>query len=62
MRKGMRFGFTVAEKAELWDRWRRGEFLHEIGLAFGKRSSSVMGNWRVMGKSVLYPDAARGWR
>ena len=43
MRKGMRFGFTAAEKAELWDRWRRGESLHEIGRAFGKGSSSVYG-------------------
>ncbi len=41
MRKGMRFGFTAAEKAEVWDRWRRGESLHEIGRAFGKLSSSV---------------------
>ena len=24
MRKGMRFGFTAAEKAEVWDRWREG--------------------------------------
>ncbi len=41
MRKGMRFGFTASEKAEVWDRWRRGESLHEIGRAFGKLSSSV---------------------
>ena len=41
MRKGMRFGFTAAEKAEVWDRWRRGESLHEIGRAFGKLSSSI---------------------
>ncbi len=28
-------------KKELWDRWRRGESLKAIGLAFGKPSSSI---------------------
>jgi hypothetical protein len=30
-----------AEKAELWDRWKRGESLKAIGRAFGKQSSSI---------------------
>src|SRR5258705_1666862 len=34
-------GFTAAEKAELWDRWTRGESLKAIGRAFGKQSSSI---------------------
>src|ERR1700732_3534499 len=34
-------GFTAAEKAELWDRWQRGESLKAIGRAFGKPSSSI---------------------
>jgi IS30 family transposase len=40
---GQRFhrGFTTAEKAELWDRWKRGESLKAIGRAFGKPSSSI---------------------
>ncbi len=41
MRKGMRFGFTAAEKAELWDRWQRGEAQRAIGRAFGKTGSSI---------------------
>ena len=41
MRKGMRFGFTAVEKAELWDRWQRGESMNAIGRAFGKGSASV---------------------
>src|SRR6201994_5127473 len=36
-----RRGFTAAEKAELWDRWKRGESLKAIGRAFGKESSSI---------------------
>src|SRR6202453_5346870 len=34
-------GFTAAEKAELWDRWQRGETLKAIGRAFSKPSSSI---------------------
>ncbi len=36
-----RWGFTAAEKQELWDRWQRGESLNAIGRAFGKPSSSI---------------------
>ena len=41
MDQGFRRGFTAAEKAELWDRWQRGELLKAIGRAFGKPSSSI---------------------
>jgi transposase, IS30 family len=41
MDRGFRRGFTAAEKAELWDRWQRGESLKAIGRAFGKPSSSI---------------------
>ena len=41
MDRRFRRGFTAAEKAELWDRWRRGESLKSIGRAFGKPSSSI---------------------
>jgi hypothetical protein len=41
MDQGFRRGFTAAEKAELWDRWQRGESLKAIGRAFGKPSSSI---------------------
>ena len=34
-------GFTAAEKAELWDRWKRAGALNSIGRAFGEPSSSV---------------------
>ena len=41
MVRGIRRGFTSAEKTELWDRWERGESLKAIGRAFGKPSSSI---------------------
>ena len=39
--QGSRRGFSALEKAELWDRWQRGESLKAIGRAFGKPSSSI---------------------
>jgi len=41
MDQRFRRGFTAAEKAQLWDRWQRGESLKAIGRAFGKPSSSI---------------------
>ena len=34
-------GFSATERAELWDRWQRGESLKAIGRAFDKPSSSI---------------------
>ena len=42
-------GFTAAQKAELWDRWREGESLKAIGRAFGKPSSSIFAHIRPTG-------------
>src|SRR5271165_5915818 len=41
MRPGQGWGFSEAEKTELWDRWQHGEPLKAIGRAFGKPSSSI---------------------
>jgi IS30 family transposase len=41
MRQGPGWGFSAAEKTELWDRWQRGESLKAIGRAFDKPSSSI---------------------
>ncbi len=41
MKQRYRRGFSAVEKAELWDRWQRGESLNAIGRAFGKPSSSI---------------------
>jgi len=40
-KKYVRVGFTPAQSAELWDRWRKGEGLTLIGRALGKPSSSI---------------------
>ena len=41
MERGYVRGFDAVAKAELWERWRRGELLKAIGRAFGKPSSSI---------------------
>jgi len=41
MRQGRRYGLSVEQKAEIWQRWKVGESLHEIGRAFGKDHGSI---------------------
>lgn len=38
-----RIKYTAAQKAEMWDRWQRGESLNAIGRAFDRPSSSIFG-------------------
>lgn len=40
-RKYHRVGFTAAQSAELWERWKKGESLKSIGRMIGKPSSCV---------------------
>ena len=47
-----RWGFTSAEKAELWDRWQRGESLSSIGRAFGNHRHRFMPTYLRAGGSV----------
>jgi IS30 family transposase len=52
MRPGKRFGLSAIEKREVWDRWKAGQSLHEIGRAFGKEHSCI--------RSVLLPRGGIG--
>ena len=38
-----RIKYTAEQKAEMWDRWQRGESLTSIGRAFDRYSSSIFG-------------------
>lgn len=38
-----RINYSPQQKAEIWDRWQRGEPLSSIGRLFGRESSSVFG-------------------
>lgn len=41
MKRRLRPRVTVADKAEIWERWRRGESTELIGRALGKHHASV---------------------
>jgi IS30 family transposase len=41
MRQGKRFGLSAIEKSDIWNRWKAGESLHEIGRAFEKPHNSI---------------------
>jgi IS30 family transposase len=41
MRQGRRYGLSAEQKADIWQRWKGGESLHEIGRAFGKDHGSI---------------------
>jgi IS30 family transposase len=41
MRPGIRFGLSAIEKREVWNRWKAGQSLHEIGRAFDKPHSCI---------------------
>jgi hypothetical protein len=36
-------GYTEAQRAEMWERWGRGESMKAIGRLFGKEGGSVCG-------------------
>ena len=38
-----RIKYTAEQKAEMWDRWPRGESLNSIGRVFDRPSSSIFG-------------------
>src|SRR5271169_1139070 len=43
MIQGQRVALSVAQRTELWSRWKAGESLHTIGRAFGKPHNSIHG-------------------
>lgn len=38
-----RQGMAEELKAQIWERWKQGESLSEIGRALGKRPSTILG-------------------
>ena len=44
-----RVGFTAAQSAELWERWKKGEGLKAIGRVLGKPSSCIFAHLRPSG-------------
>ena len=44
-----RIEYTSAQKAEMWDRWQRGESLNSIARLFDRGHSSIQGILAVTG-------------
>ena len=43
MRRRTRIHYTESQKSQMWDRWQRGESLHQIAQLFDRHHSSVRG-------------------
>jgi hypothetical protein len=54
-------GLTDGQKAELWERWKKGESLSDIGSAIGKHAGSVFGVLR-LGGGIYHPPRLRSTR
>jgi IS30 family transposase len=54
-------GLTDGQKAELWERWKQGESLSDIGSAIGKHAGSVFGVLR-LGGGIYQPPRRRSER
>ena len=60
-RRYRRVGFTAAQSAELWERWKKGEGLKSIGRVFGKPSSCIFAHIRPSG-GIKPPPRRRSQR
>ena len=49
MRRRTRIHYTESQKSQMWDRWQRGESLHQIARLFDRHHSSVRGILAVSG-------------
>ena len=56
-----RLYFTEKQKAEIWDRWQRGESMSSIGRVFDRNSSSIYPLLSPAG-SDLRSGGGRVWR
>ena len=65
-----RIKYTAAQKAEMWDRWQKGESLNSIARLFDRNHSSIQGMLAATGgirprerrRSQLRPKRRHVWR
>lgn len=55
-----RINYTPEQRAEMWDRWKRGESMPSIGRAFNRESSSVYSVISPTG-GIRPPERKRSW-
>ncbi len=61
MKYRRRIYYSAAQRAEIWDRWQRGESMSSIGRSFGRQSSSVFSVISPTG-GIRPPDRKRSER
>lgn len=59
MKYRRRIYYSAAQRAEIWDRWQRGESMSSIGRVFDRQSSSVFSVISPTG-GIRPPDRSRG--
>ncbi|MGB5212579.1 MAG: helix-turn-helix domain-containing protein, partial [Anderseniella sp.] len=59
MKYRRRIYYSAAQRAEIWDRWQRGESMNSIGRVFDRQSSSVFSVISPTG-GIRPPDRKRG--
>ena len=59
MKYRTRIYYSAEQRAEIWDRWQRGELMRSIGRVFDRQSSSVFSVISPTG-GIRPPDRRRG--
>ena len=60
MKYRTRIYYTAEQRAEMWDRWQRGETINSIGRAFDRGHSSIAGQFERAG-GIRHPPRQRFW-
>ena len=60
MKYRTRVYYTTEQRAEMWDRWQRGESINSIGRAFDRGHSSIFGQF-IRAGGIRPPARQRSW-
>ena len=62
MKQRPRIYYSETDKAVMWDRWQKGDSLHNIAGLFDRGHSSIQGSLRRGVVSARQRAAAHAWR
>jgi hypothetical protein len=58
MRQGRRYGLSAEQKVEIWQRWKAGKSLHEIGRADGPKPDDLFNESEDVAITLAHSEAA----
>ena len=61
MKHRTRIYFNAEQRADIWDRWQRGESMSSIGRLFERESSSIYPILQRSGEFVRRREPAHAW-